>query len=96
MSMVYVDELFDTQPKRGWPYRRACHMTADTAEELHVFAASIGLQRAWAQHEGRMTLHYDLTPTKRTEALRRGATFVPAMEQARQQIATRREAQAQP
>ena len=30
---VYVDELFLTPPTKNWPYKRACHLFADTAEE---------------------------------------------------------------
>jgi hypothetical protein len=73
---VYVDPLFATSPSKRWPYRWACHLTADTLEELHTFAqARLGLQRAWYQHRSKTALcHYDLTANKRRQALRAGAT----------------------
>lgn len=85
---VYVDEL------RVWPTRIACfragscHLTADTLDELHAFAARIGLRRAWAQLDGRVP-HYDLTAGRREAALAAGAVFVPATDQARKRIAER-------
>lgn len=85
---VYVDEI------QRWPtnlrifQEGSCHLTADTVEELHAFAARIGLRRAWFQ-SGRVP-HYDLTPLRRLVALVEGAVFVPAKEQARRRIAARR------
>ena len=35
------------------------HMVADSVEELHKFAALIGLKRGWYQNKGRYS-HYDL------------------------------------
>lgn len=79
---VYVDEL------RVWGYAKhrcfkqgSCHLTADTVEELHAFAKSIGMRREWFQARS-STPHYDLSPAKRAMALRQGAVFVPAREQA--------------
>lgn len=72
---VYVDEIFDTPAGRGWPYRRACHMFADTADELHAMARKIGLARRWYQNRTRFP-HYDLTPAKRALAIEHGATPV--------------------
>jgi hypothetical protein len=46
-------------------------MVADTEAELHQMAQAIGLRRAWYQGD-----HYDLVPTKRAEAIRRGAVPV--------------------
>jgi hypothetical protein len=84
---VYVDEL------RVWPTSircfkaGSCHLTADSVEELHAFAAAIGLRLEWFQ-DGRIP-HYDLTESRRTRALELGASFVPAKEQARRRIAAR-------
>lgn len=82
---VYVDKLFTTPgtPQAGagrtFGYgKQSCHMTADTPEELHRFASMLGLKRAWAQHEGRLTLHYDLTPRRREAALLNGAVETTA------------------
>ena len=71
---VYVDWLCN----HGWRMRgkliQSCHLVADTPEELHAFAQSIGLKRKWAQGEDdpRRALHYDLTPGKRAQAVRAG------------------------
>lgn len=81
---VYVDEI------QRWPTKLrafkagSCHLTADTVEELHAFAARIGLRRAWFQN-GRVP-HYDLTPGRREDAELAGAVFVPAKEQARRRL----------
>lgn len=69
---VYVDELFDTTPQGGWPFRQACHLFADTPGELHTMARRIGLARRWYQNRENFP-HYDLTPSKR--ALDRWAVF---------------------
>lgn len=68
---VYVDPLFKTAPTTGWGYRRACHLYADSLEELHRFARRLGLRRSW-MHDGSMS-HYDLTEGMRTRAIRLGA-----------------------
>lgn len=66
---VYVDEaLFES---RG---RRWCHLWADSLDELHAFAARLGLKRAWFQCPPAASWeHYDLTDTKRAQAIRYGA-----------------------
>lgn len=85
---VRVDEL------HVWPTRIRCfakgsaHLTADTLDELHAFAARLGLRREWFQP--RSHPHYDLTPGKHARALQLGAVFVPAQEQARERIAAKR------
>src|SRR5574337_223693 len=79
-SVVYIDEL------QRWPTKSrcfkpgSCHLTADTLEELHAFAAKLGLKREWFQDH--------LTPRKRLAAKMFGATFVPI----REQLAKRRRA----
>ena len=75
---VYVDPLFDTgwpEAQRRFPYRQACHMWADTEQELHYLAALIGLKATWAQYVS-SGLHYDLTPGMRAKAIRKGAVEV--------------------
>jgi hypothetical protein len=52
-------------------------MIADSVEELHAFAAALGLRRAWFQ---RQPPHYDLTPGKRWEAAHRGAIEISRRE----------------
>lgn len=65
--MVYVDDA--DVPKYG---RKWCHMTADSLDELHVFAARIGLPPR-AFHRGARHPHYDITADQRLNAIRRGA-----------------------
>lgn len=85
---VYVDEL------QKWPTKircfqgGSCHLMADTVEELHEFAARLGLKRKWYQPLS--SPHYDLTPRRREMALKLGAVFVPGKEQARRRLAVRR------
>lgn len=53
----------------------AGHLTADSADELHAFAASVGLRREWFQSH--RLWHYDImTWSKRRRALRAGAVSV--------------------
>lgn len=85
---VYVDELV------VWPHARhpcfkggSAHLTADTVEELHAFASQLGLWRSWYQPQS--SPHYDLSKSKRDRALKLGAVFVSAREQARRRTAAR-------
>ena len=77
---VYVGPLFATQPyytsaNKRWQAQHACHMTADSLDELHAFAARLGLRRAWFQnhHKNPRYWHYDLVASKRRMALAYGA-----------------------
>ena len=49
--------------------------------ELHDFAGKLGLRRDWFQPHPSHP-HYDLTARKRDAAMRLGAWFLPAREQA--------------
>jgi len=50
-----------------------CHMMSDTSlKELHDFAQQLGLKRSWFQNGS--APHYDLSKTKRREAIALGAT----------------------
>lgn len=76
---VYVDPLrrFGGGPQC---FREgSCHLFADTVEELHTFAARIGMRRAWFQDHASVP-HYDLTRTKRNRAVRLGAIELPTRE----------------
>jgi hypothetical protein len=75
INMVYIDELKASLRSKCWPYDQACHMFADTDAELHLFAARLGLRRAWFQDHKRLR-HYDLTKGKRAKAVRMGAREV--------------------
>ena len=74
--MILVDELrrYEKAPITS---TRWCHMVtdADTFDELHHFAAQLGLRREWFQGD-----HYDITSRRRGEALRLGAVSVTSRE----------------
>lgn len=72
---VYVDDM--RLPARvGRIEARWSHLMADTDDELHAFAASIGLRRSWAQYPGTWKSHYDVTDSKRAQAIRAGAVAI--------------------
>ncbi len=64
---VYVD------PLRSYPHKRKqyAHMIADTVEELHEFAESIGVRRHWYHGD-----HYDIREADWIIAVDRGAIVV--------------------
>ncbi len=70
---VYVDDAFAGGDWGRWS--GGGHMQADTAEELHSFAARLGLRREWFQTKpGRPDKdHYDLTGSLRARAIALGA-----------------------
>lgn len=65
--MIYVDDLFTWPPTS----KRWCHMMADTDAELDAFAEKLGLKTAWKHGD-----HYDLSPPKRSLAVRWGAVEI--------------------
>lgn len=67
---IYVDNA-----RISWRGRQWCHLVADTLEELHSFARSLGLRRTWFQAQASLP-HYDVTVETRTIALSRGAHVV--------------------
>lgn len=92
---IYVDEL-KSYPQRAQPGaeryfgngKQSCHLWTDgPIEELHQFAESIGMRRAWFQQHPTLP-HYDLTPNRRRLAVRAGATEVNMLEYMRQQKAS--------
>jgi hypothetical protein len=61
-----------------WPHRgrRFAHLVSDRSEEeLHAFAARLGLQRRWYQGD-----HYDIPSQLRERAIALGAEPVSAAE----------------
>jgi hypothetical protein len=51
-----------------------CHMWADNEEELHAFAARLGLKRAWFQQPAKASWkHYDVSLGTRAKAITLGA-----------------------
>jgi hypothetical protein len=70
--VIYVDSL------KKWPTTIACfqdgsaHLISDESdEELHAFAATIGLKRRWFQKGS--APHYDLSVRRYQAAIRAGA-----------------------
>ena len=52
-----------------------------SADELHAFAARIGMKRSWSQERPKASAHhYDIIPAKREMALRLGAVAVTSRE----------------
>ena len=65
---VLIDELRE-YPHVRWTVKHWCHMVSDESfEELHAFAAAIGIPRERFQRD-----HYDLPPALRERALEHGA-----------------------
>lgn len=85
---VYVDDA--RIPARiGRLNSRWSHLFADSVEELHAFAARLGLQRSWFQDpivcgkpkarpgsRAAENWHYDVTENKRRQAIALGAVSV--------------------
>ena len=89
---VYVDDM-RLRAQVGSLDRRWCHLFAgpfDHPDELHAFAAGIGLKRAWYQGppEHRWPhYHYDVTDGKRAQAVAAGAVEITCREGARLSLA---------
>ncbi|NLC60669.1 MAG: DUF4031 domain-containing protein [Gammaproteobacteria bacterium] len=64
---VYVDD-----PVTLWRGRRWAHLMADTLDELHDFAARLGLPRRAFQNKT-SGAHYDITAELRLQAIALGA-----------------------
>ena len=84
---VYVDDMNLPATVQNGPRvshtSEWSHLFADTEEELHAFAARLGLRRSYFQ-QGKPDWfpHYDVTKGKRWQALRLGARPVSAYESA--------------
>lgn len=71
-------------PLRYW-HRRCGHLVSDSSlDELHEFAAVLGLRREWFQ--ARSIPHYDLTGSVYLLALERGAVLVSSRELIRRAV----------
>jgi hypothetical protein len=70
---VYIDHAFAAGDWGRWT--GGGHLQADTLQELHTFAAELGLRREWFQwrHGRPENDHYDLTRAGRELALSMGA-----------------------
>lgn len=69
---VYVDD-FRCPATVGRIRARWSHLTADTPDELHTFAARLGLRPSWYQDKGDHRWHFDVTDGTRTRAIALGA-----------------------
>lgn len=66
---VYVDEAI-----WAWQGRKWCHLLADSIDELHRFAAALGLHRTSYQGPPKTSApHYDLTSYEQRRAIALGA-----------------------
>lgn len=72
---VYVDNFYVTGGG-NFGRMKMSHMMADTTEELLEMADKIGLKRIWLQYPGESTEHFDVSITKRKEAIQSGAIEV--------------------
>lgn len=78
--MILVDD--PRTYKTSLRHKTWSHMVSDTSEdELHAFAARLGLRRAWFQSRPKASAaHYDLLPGKRDLAIQFGAVAVTRRE----------------
>jgi hypothetical protein len=88
---VYVDNAFVNGDWGRWT--GGGHLQADSVEELHEFAARLGLLRAWFQSKpGRPENdHYDLSCAGRERAIELGAVDEGRAAGARRRQAIRRQ-----
>ncbi len=73
---------------------RWSHLVADDEQELHEFAARLGMRRAWFQTRGSRPhhAHYDLPERARAEAVALGAVEISWRDLGRMLRDRRREA----
>lgn len=97
---VYVDSARIPATVTGISARWS-HMTADTHEELFLFAQSIGMKTEWFQTckrkcgpDGKPCIHwhFDVTENRRIAAIRAGAKVI-TMRQMSELLSARRAAQ---
>ena len=74
---VYLDD-WRQRARLGPVDDRWSHLVADSDDELHAFAARLGMRRAWFQSDPRRPhrAHYDVPDRLRAEALALGAVAV--------------------
>src|SRR5436190_4285874 len=85
--MAILIDSFQNGARGPWRYwhRRCGHLVSDSSiEELHEFAASLGLRREWFQRKS--VPHYDLTGEHYELALERGAILVSSREIVRRAV----------
>lgn len=83
---VYVDNA--RIPFRGMIMS---HLQADTDQELHSFAETLGLRRSWFQPGSRPeAAHYDVSESMRVKAIKLGAISETREEGAKRRLKLRR------
>jgi hypothetical protein len=75
MMAIYVDDM-----RAPFGRMKMCHMMADTSDELMFMARKLGLRIDWLQKAGTAQEHFDVSLTKRAEAVRNGAQEVTRRE----------------
>lgn len=66
---VYVDRA-----ENAYGRMVMCHMIADSPDELHTMADTIGIARKWFQTPPKASFwHYDIAKSKRALAIKAGA-----------------------
>ncbi|BCF96579.1 hypothetical protein PPGU19_011480 [Paraburkholderia sp. PGU19] len=66
---VYVDDM-----NAAYGRMKMCHMLADTDDELHAMAATIGVAKRWWQSPEKTSgSHYDIALSKKALAIAAGA-----------------------
>ena len=68
---VYVDDV-----RHRFGRMIMCHLWADTVDELHTFAARLGLKRQWFQCPPKASWeHYDISVGVKAKAIALGAVL---------------------
>ena len=66
---VYVDDV-----AHAFGRMKMCHMWSESLDELLATADAIGVQRKWLQQPPKASwLHFDVSLSKKAEAIKRGA-----------------------
>jgi hypothetical protein len=74
---IYVDPVMNHGWRMYGKVVTSCHLFTDgDVEELHKFAAWLGLKREWFQVSNSGIAHYDLVNSKRLWAVKLGAIEV--------------------
>lgn len=92
---VFVDNWSEAKQIGGYRPAIWSHLTVgpyDPIEELHAFARKIGMRREWFQGppgDPWPRMHYDVTKTRRADAVRAGAREITWREWGRQRMRAR-------
>ena len=79
---VYVDDMYRS-PMGQYGRMKMSHMAATTTQELLEMADNIGLEHHWIQDKGKWNEHFDVSMSKRKQAIRHGAVEVTQRELAK-------------